>query len=213
MLLGQNFLLLKILSCIKYSQCHAKLTKLSKNRFVMPGTSCGVLNNIKILHEFPKNDEEIKPCTILDLNENHRESLINIDTIATTTTNTPITATTTTTIPATTTTTITATTITTQTTTTTIPTTTTTTTTTTQTITTTIPTATTTTTTKTTTTAASKDCHPDFVGDGTCDEECNNGDYGNTGCGVFKGGGTKLESFCIRKLLNFEFWINVELPK
>ena len=99
MLLGQKILLLTILSCIKYSQCHAKLTKLSKNRFVMPGRSCGVLNSIKILHEFPKNDEEIKPCTILDLNENHRK--------------------------ATTTTTITATTITTQTTTTTIPTTTT----------------------------------------------------------------------------------------
>ena len=101
MLLGQKDLLLIILSCIKYSQCHAKLTKLSKNRFVMPGTSCGVLNSIKISHEFPQNNEEIKPCTILDLNENHRESLINIDTIAATTTSTPTTATTTTTKPAT----------------------------------------------------------------------------------------------------------------
>jgi hypothetical protein len=181
MLLGQKNLLLIILSCIKYSQCHAKLTKLSKNRFVMPGRSCGVLNSIKILHEFYKNDEEIKPCTILDLNENHRKA-----TTTTTITATTITQTTTTTIPTTTTTT------TTQTIATTIPTATTTTTTTTT-------TKTTTTTTKTTTTAASKDCHPDFVGDGTCDEECNNGDYGNTGCGIFK--------------LNFEFWINVELPK
>ena len=169
MLLGQNFLLLKILSCIKYSQCHAKLTKLSKNRFVMPGTSCGVLNNIKILHEFPKNDEEIKPCTILDFNGIHRELMINIDTIAATTMSTP--ATTTTTITANTITT----TITTQTTTTTIPTTTTTTTTQTTTTTTTIitttttTTKTTTTTTTTTTTAASKECHPDFIGDGTCD--------------------------------------------
>ena len=118
MLLGQKILLLIILSCIKYSQCHAKLTKMSKNRFVMPGTSCGVLNSIKILHEFPQDDEKIKPCTILDLKENHRESPINIDTIAASTTATP-----TTTTPATTTTTITATTTTT--TTTTIPTTTT----------------------------------------------------------------------------------------
>ena len=85
MLLGQKILLLITLSCIKYSQCHAKLTKLSKNRFVMPGTSCGVLNSIKILHEFPKNEEEIQPCTILHLNGNHRESPINIDTIAATT--------------------------------------------------------------------------------------------------------------------------------
>ena len=92
--------------------------KMSKNRFVMPGTSCGVLNSIKILHEFPQDDEKIKPCTILDLKENHRESPINIDTIAASTTATP-----TTTTPATTTTTITATTTTT--TTTTIPTTTT----------------------------------------------------------------------------------------
>ena len=43
-------------------------------------------------------------------------------------------------------------------------------------------------------------------------------DYGNTGCGVFKQG-TKLERFLHknqhtqRKFLNFEFWINVELPK
>ena len=38
--------------------------------------------------------------------------------------------------------------------------------------------------------------------------------YGNTGCGVFKTGGTKLERFLPknqhtqRKLLNFENWIN-----
>ena len=43
--------------------------------------------------------------------------------------------------------------------------------------------------------------------------------YGNTGCGVFKRGGTKLERFLHknqypqRKLLNFEFWINGELSK
>ena len=43
--------------------------------------------------------------------------------------------------------------------------------------------------------------------------------YGNTGCGVFKRGGTKLERFLPknqhtqRKLLNFEFWINGELSK
>ena len=71
MLLGQKLLLLIILSFIKYNQCHSKLTKMSKNRFVMPGTSCGILNSIKILHEFPKNDEEIQPCTILDLNGNY----------------------------------------------------------------------------------------------------------------------------------------------
>ena len=40
--------------------------------------------------------------------------------------------------------------------------------------------------------------------------------YGNTGCQVFKRGGTKLERFLHknqrtqRKLLNFEFWINGE---
>ena len=43
--------------------------------------------------------------------------------------------------------------------------------------------------------------------------------YGDTGCGVFKQGGTKLERFLQknqhtqRKLLNFEFWINGELSK
>ena len=43
--------------------------------------------------------------------------------------------------------------------------------------------------------------------------------YGNTGCGVFKRGGTKLERFLPknqhtqRKLLNFEKWINGVLKK
>ena len=43
--------------------------------------------------------------------------------------------------------------------------------------------------------------------------------YGNTGCGVFKRGGTKLERFLHknqhtkRKSLNFEFWINDMLSK
>jgi len=43
--------------------------------------------------------------------------------------------------------------------------------------------------------------------------------YGNTGCGVFNWGSTKLERFLHknqythRKLLNFEFWINGELSK
>ena len=43
--------------------------------------------------------------------------------------------------------------------------------------------------------------------------------YGNTGCGVFKRGVTKLERFLHknqhtqRNLLNFEFWINGELSK
>jgi hypothetical protein len=42
---------------------------------------------------------------------------------------------------------------------------------------------------------------------------------GNTGCGVFKWGGTKLGRFLRKnqhtqkKLLNFEFWINGELSK
>ena len=44
------------------------------------------------------------------------------------------------------------------------------------------------------------------------------GQYGNTGCGVFKQGGTKLERFlpknqhAQRKFLNFENWTNGE-PK
>ena len=44
--------------------------------------------------------------------------------------------------------------------------------------------------------------------------------YGNTGCGLFKGGGgTKLERFLPtnqhtqRKLLNFENWVNGEVSK
>ena len=43
--------------------------------------------------------------------------------------------------------------------------------------------------------------------------------YGNTGCGVFKWEGTKLERFLHknqhiqRKLLNYELWINGELSK
>ena len=44
-------------------------------------------------------------------------------------------------------------------------------------------------------------------------------EYGNTGCGVFKWGGTKLERFLPknqhtrRKLLNFENWVNGEVSK
>ena len=47
----------------------------------------------------------------------------------------------------------------------------------------------------------------------------NNVYYGNTGCGVFKRGGTKLERFLPknqhteRKLLNFENWVNGEVSK
>ena len=43
--------------------------------------------------------------------------------------------------------------------------------------------------------------------------------YGNTGCGVFKRGGIKLERFLPknqhtqRKLLNFENWVNGEVSK
>ena len=43
--------------------------------------------------------------------------------------------------------------------------------------------------------------------------------YGNTGCGVFKLGGTKLERFLPknqhtpRKLLNFENWVKGEVSK
>ena len=43
--------------------------------------------------------------------------------------------------------------------------------------------------------------------------------YGNTGCGVFKRGGTKLERFLRmnqhiqRKLLNFENWVDGEVSK
>ena len=43
--------------------------------------------------------------------------------------------------------------------------------------------------------------------------------YGNTGCGVFKRGGTKLERFLPknkhtqRKSLNFENWVNGEVLK
>ena len=43
--------------------------------------------------------------------------------------------------------------------------------------------------------------------------------YGNTGCGVFKRRGTKLERFLLknqhtqRKLLNFENWVNWEVSK
>ena len=43
--------------------------------------------------------------------------------------------------------------------------------------------------------------------------------YGNTGCGVFKRGGTKLERFLPKnqhtqgKLLNFENWASGEVSK
>ena len=46
-----------------------------------------------------------------------------------------------------------------------------------------------------------------------------NSGYGNTGCGVFKRGGTKLERFLPKnqhtqqKLLNFENWVNGEVSK
>ena len=49
-----------------------------------------------------------------------------------------------------------------------------------------------------------------------CDMYCG---YGNTGCGVFKRGGTKLKRFLPknqhtqRKLLNFENWVSGEVSK
>ena len=49
--------------------------------------------------------------------------------------------------------------------------------------------------------------------------EGSSGQYGDTGCGVFKQGGKKLERFLPknqhtqRKLLNFENWVNGELSK
>ena len=46
-----------------------------------------------------------------------------------------------------------------------------------------------------------------------------NGEYGITGCGVFKAGIQNWKGFCIKikcsqmKLLNFENWVNGELLK
>ena len=52
----------------------SKLTKMSDNRYVMPGRSCGILNPVKFINELPKNEEEIQPCTIIDLTAKTREN-------------------------------------------------------------------------------------------------------------------------------------------
>ena len=37
--------------------------------------------------------------------------------------------------------------------------------------------------------------------------------YGNMGCGVFKGGGTKLEIFLPKEIIEFENWVYEEVSK
>ena len=51
-----------------------ELKELSVGKYYMPGRSCGVLNKIALLHEMPKDVNEIQQCTVIDLNSNHRET-------------------------------------------------------------------------------------------------------------------------------------------
>ena len=58
---------------------------MSDNRYVLPGRSCGILNPVKFINELPKNEEEIQPCTIIDLTGNTRETSVKTPTTTTTT--------------------------------------------------------------------------------------------------------------------------------
>ena len=78
----------KILILLLISNIHnivdSKLTKMSDNRYVMPGRSCGILNPVRFINELPKNEEEIQPCTIIDLTGKTRETSIKTPTTTTT---------------------------------------------------------------------------------------------------------------------------------
>ena len=77
----------KILILLLVNNIHkmvdSKLTKMSDNRYVMPGRSCGILNPVKFLNELPKNEEDIQPCTIIDLTEKTRETSVKTPTTTT----------------------------------------------------------------------------------------------------------------------------------
>ena len=65
-----------VMSNIEAIQIDGKMTKLSNSLYIKPGRSCGVLNTIKFVNEFPKNIEEVPQCSIIDISMKQRESLI-----------------------------------------------------------------------------------------------------------------------------------------
>ena len=68
--------LIFLLTNIEAIQIDGKMTKLSNGLYIKPGRSCGVLNTIKFVNEFPKNIEEVPQCSIIDISMKQRESLI-----------------------------------------------------------------------------------------------------------------------------------------
>ena len=65
-----------LMSNIEAILIDGKMTKLSNSLFFKPGRSCGVLNTIKFINEFPKNIEEVPQCSIIDISIKQREALI-----------------------------------------------------------------------------------------------------------------------------------------
>ena len=64
---------------VGYNICNyvdSKLTKISDSRYVMPGRSCGILNPVKFMDELPQKNDEIQPCTIIDLKFLYHISII-----------------------------------------------------------------------------------------------------------------------------------------
>ena len=83
MVLTFKIILILLLGSNIYKIVDTKLTKMSDNRYVMPGRSCGILNPVKFLNELPKNEEDIQPCTIIDLTEKTRETSVKTPTTTT----------------------------------------------------------------------------------------------------------------------------------
>ena len=84
MALTLKIILILLLGSNIHKIVDAKLTKMSDNRYVMPGRSCGILNPVKFIKELPKKEEEIQPCTIIDLTGKTRETSIKTPTTTTT---------------------------------------------------------------------------------------------------------------------------------
>ena len=79
-----KIILILLLGSYIHKIVDSKLTKMSDNRYVLPGRSCGILNPVKFINELPKNEEEIQPCTIIDLTGNTRETSVKTPTTTTT---------------------------------------------------------------------------------------------------------------------------------
>ena len=77
-----------ILFLNNYMPVNGELQRLSNGKYFKPGKSCGVLKEIKMLHQLHENTNELKECTIIDMDAGLRQTPVTIasDVIATTTT-------------------------------------------------------------------------------------------------------------------------------